>query len=105
LRGLDVLLDEGKEGLAGLGARQMGEVERVVGWVRTEDLDDLVRNHADSVLEGLETWRMKQLYKVRDEGVRLGPDLGLEGSLRGLNVQPLRAEEGARRGRIVEEIE
>jgi hypothetical protein len=105
LRGLDVLLDEGKEGLAGLGARQMGEVERVVGWVRTEDLDDLVRNHADSVLEGLETWRMKQLYKVRDEGVRLGPDLGLEGSLRGLNVQPLKAEEGARRGRIVEEIE
>jgi hypothetical protein len=85
-----------------LGARQQGEVERVLRWVRDEDNDDLVRDHAASVLEGLDTLRMRKLYRVRDEGVRLGPDLGLEGGLRGLGVTP--GGEGKRR-MVVEEIE
>jgi hypothetical protein len=106
LRGIDGLLEEGKESVAGLGARQMEEVERAMQWVRDEDVDGLVRDHAGSVVEGLETWRMKKLYKIRDEGLRLGPDLGLEGRLQGLNVQPLAGQQDTRRkGPIVEEIE
>ncbi|KAJ4408797.1 hypothetical protein N0V91_003053 [Didymella pomorum] len=102
LRALDESLDAGEPGAVDLGMRQWDEVERVLRWVRDEDRDELVRDHAASVIEGLETLRMKKLYRVRDEGVRLGPDLGLEGSLRGLNVTP--AGEGKRR-MVVEEIE
>lgn len=106
LRGMDGLLEEGKESVAGFGARQMEEVERVMRWARNEDVDGLVRDHAGSVVEGLETWRMKKLYKIRDEGLRLGPDLGLEGHLQGLNIQPLSGQQDTRRkGPIVEEIE
>ena len=90
----------------GLNLKQQEEVERVVKWVRDEDADELVRDHAAGVVEGLETMRLKQLYKIRDEGLKLGPDLGLEGNLRGLNVQP-RAdnEEGKKKKMIIEEIE
>jgi len=106
LKGMDTLLEDGKESVAGMGAKQMGEVEKVVRWLQSEDADGMVRDHAGSVLEGLETWRMKQLYKIRDESLTLGPDLGLEGKLRGLDVQPPQDEEGRqKRGRIVEEIE
>ena len=102
LRALDESLDAGETGPVDLGMRQQSEVERVLRWVRDEDGDELVRDHAASVIEGLETLRMKKLYRVRDEGVRLGPDLGLEGGLRGLNVTL--AGEGKRR-MVVEEIE
>jgi hypothetical protein len=102
LRALDESLDAGEAGPVDLGMRQQDEVERVLRWVRDEDKDDLVRDHAASVLESVETLRMKKLYRVRDEGVRLGPDLGLEGRLRGLSVTP--AGEGKRK-MIVEEIE
>lgn len=102
LRALDESLDAGEAGPVDLGMRQQDEVERVLRWVRDEDNDDLVRDHAASVLEGLETLRLKKLYRVRDEGVRLGPDLGLEGGLRGLNITP--GGDGKRR-KVVEEIE
>jgi hypothetical protein len=106
LRGMDALLEDGKESNAGLGVKQMEEVERVIRWAGSEDKDGLVRDHAGSVLEGLETWRMKKLYKVRDESFRLGPNLGLEGNLRGLDIRPLQGSEGeGTTGRIVEEIE
>jgi hypothetical protein len=49
--------------------------------------------------------RLKQLYKIRDEGLRLGPDLGLEGNLRGLNVQPRADNEEGKKKMIIEEIE
>ncbi|KAF3031214.1 hypothetical protein E8E12_000076 [Didymella heteroderae] len=102
LRALDENLDNMKRGTVDMGTRQQDEVERVLRWVRDEDLDELVRDHAASVLEGLETLRMKKLYRVRDEGVRLGPDLGLEGGLRGLHVTP---GDGQKRRMVVEEIE
>ncbi|KAJ4354398.1 uncharacterized protein N0V89_006134 [Didymosphaeria variabile] len=106
LRGMDGLLQDGKESVAGLGARQTEEVERVLRWARDEDVDGLVRDHATNVVEGLETWRMKKLYRIRDEGLRLGPDLGFEGNLQGLNVQPLSGQrDTGRKGPIVEEIE
>ncbi|KAG9186988.1 hypothetical protein G6011_10096 [Alternaria panax] len=107
LRGIDAGIESGREGTVGVNLKQQEEVERVVKWVRDEDADELVRDHAANVVEGLETMRMKRLYRIRDEGLRLGPDLGLEGNLRGLNVQPQAdAGEGKKKMMMmIEEIE
>ncbi|KAF2739897.1 hypothetical protein EJ04DRAFT_604494 [Polyplosphaeria fusca] len=106
LRGMDVLLEDGKESAAGLEVKHSGGVDQVMKWLRDEDHDDLVRGHAESVLEGLETWRMKRLYKVRDEGITLGPNLGLDGNLRGLEINLISEFDTTKRqGPIVEEIE
>ena len=105
LRALDEALDNGQDSGVGLGMKQQHEVEGVLRWAKDEDRDELVRDHAASVLEGQETLRMKKLYRVRGEGMKLGPDLGLEGGLRGLNMKPEVDEEQGKRRMIVEEIE
>ncbi|KAJ4985588.1 hypothetical protein SVAN01_08965 [Stagonosporopsis vannaccii] len=105
LKALDELLDAGEDTNVNLGMRQQDEVERVLRWVRDEDGDDLVRDHAANVVEGLETLRMKKLYKIRDDGRVLGPDLGLVGGLRGLSVRPDVDDGQEKRRLIVEEIE
>jgi hypothetical protein len=106
LRGMDAELEDGKDRTVGLGMKQAEEVERVLKWVCGEDTDELVRSHAESVLEGLENWNMKRLFKFRDEGFNLNADLGLEGNLRGLHVRPTKEGHNVRpRGMIVEEIE
>ncbi|KAF1840694.1 uncharacterized protein K460DRAFT_389276 [Cucurbitaria berberidis CBS 394.84] len=104
LRGLDAALEDGENIPVGLSIKQQVEVERVVKWVRDDDVDALVKDHAANVVEGLETLRLKKLYKMREEGLRPGLDLGLEGSMRGLDVKP--DLEGKQRKRVVvEEIE
>ncbi|KAI4946154.1 hypothetical protein J4E86_008857 [Alternaria arbusti] len=105
LHAIDAGIESGKESAVGLNLKQQEEVERVVKWVRDEDADELVRDHAANVVEGLETMRMKKLYKIGDEGLRLGRDLGLEGNLRGLNVQPQTANGEGQRKMVIEEIE
>ncbi|CAI6263053.1 unnamed protein product [Periconia digitata] len=106
LKGMDELLENGRESVAGMGAKQMEEVERVVRWVSSEDSDGLVKDHALSVQEGLETWRLKKLYRINDEGVRLGTNLGLEGEIKGLDIRPLQGNETGQKNRLmVEEIE
>jgi hypothetical protein len=106
LRGLDRLLEAGAESAVGLSITQENEVARVLKWVGTEDVDALVRSHAASVLEGLETWRIKRLYQFKEDGLAFGADLGLEGSLRGLDVQPNthRVEDKSRK-LVVEELD
>jgi hypothetical protein len=105
LRGIDVGIESGRDSAVGLDLKQQGEVERIVKWVRDGDADELVRDHAANVAEGLETIRMKKLYKIRDEGLRLRPDLGLEGNLRGLNVQPQTHDKQGKKKMIIKEIE
>jgi hypothetical protein len=105
LRSIDEEIESGRESEVGLNLKQQEEVERVVKWVIDEDGDELVRDHAANVVEGLETMGMKKLYKIRDEGLRLGPDLGLEGKLRGLDVQPQAGEGGDKKKMIIEEVE
>jgi hypothetical protein len=106
LRGLGSALEAGEETMAGLGLKQGEEVERVLRWIRDEDVDALVRDHAAGVLEGLETLRMKRLYRARDDGLRMSADLGLEGSLRGLDVRPdLGGGRNEGRKLIVEELD
>ena len=70
----------------------------------------MVRDHAATVLEGMDTLRMRRLYKIRDAGgVGITSDLGLEssGGLRGLdvNVTPAVGNDGQKRRLVVEEIE
>lgn len=107
LQALDSALNAGEEASVGLGVKQQDEVQRVLSWVKDEDGDDLVRDHAASVIEGLESLRMKKLYRIRDEeGMKLSANLGLEGNLRGLDVHPdTTDDEHKRRRPIVEEIE
>lgn len=106
LRGMDALLEMGKESTAGLEMRKSGEIEQLLQWVRSEDNDELVRSHAENVIEGLETWRTKKLFRIRDEGLRLGDNLDLRGNLQGLDINPLAHRDNKqRRGPMVEEIE
>lgn len=107
LRGVDAANERGQGGSAvSLNLKQQEEVERVIRWVRDEDADELVRYHAASVVEGLETLRVKELYRVREEGLKLGRDLGLEGNLRGLDIQPRAGKkEEKKKKTMIEEIE
>ncbi|KAF2093059.1 hypothetical protein NA57DRAFT_21610, partial [Rhizodiscina lignyota] len=95
-----------------LDAQKWAEVERVLSWVKDVDEDEIVRGHAEAVLESLEAWRMKNLLAVgrssRDEGglgVSIGGEgahLGVEAGLRGLAVNPESQAGGMRR---IEEID
>lgn len=105
LRALDKVLNAGEDSHVVLGLKHQSEVERVLRWSKDVDSDELVRDHAESVMEGLETLRMKKIYRVRDEGVGLGPDLGLEGGLQGLYVRPSIDKRQGKPSMIVEEIE
>jgi hypothetical protein len=86
LRAMDIAHDEGREVAVGLDAEKWMDVERVLRWVVSEDADDLVKGHAGAVLEGLEAWRMKRLFGAKVDGAIQG--IGLEGGLRGLDVNP-----------------
>lgn len=105
LRALNAKLDAGEDDGATLSMKQQDEVERVLRWVKHEDGDELVRDHAENVMEGLEIVRMKKLYKIRDDDMKLGQDLGLEGGLRGLTVRPEAKKEQDNQRMMVEEIE
>lgn len=108
LRGLEAALDAGsEESASGFGARQQDEVERVLRWARDSDGDGLVRDHAASVVEGMETLRLRRLYRIRDAGMGITSDLGLEssGGLRGLNITPAAVNDGQKKRLVVEEIE
>lgn len=105
LRAMDAALEGRKEGTVGMSNKQLKEIERVIAWVKAEDKDALVRDHAAVVIESLDTLRLKKLYKMKDEGFRLGPSLGLEGALRGIDITPSSKDNGGRRKMIVEEVE
>lgn len=110
LKGMDEELEKGSETNAGLSVNQMVEVERVLLWVRDMDGDTLVKGHAETVLEGLETWRMKKLFRLHDQqNAMFSANLGLSETLQGLNVRPSVQSEGAHvaspRGFVIEEIE
>ncbi|KAK0640314.1 hypothetical protein DIS24_g9451 [Lasiodiplodia hormozganensis] len=98
---------------AGLSPTKWEEVERVVGWVRDQDGDAVVKGHAGEVLEALQTWRVKKALGVSGDGslagqgIQLTGDLGLS-ELRGLNIGVnAQDESGQSHGKklVVEETE
>lgn len=111
VKALDKVHEEGgqmAEG-AGLAPSKWEEVERVVGWVRDQDEDSIVKGHAAEVLEGLETWRVKKALGVKGDGSFAGhitDDLGLSG-LRGLSVNVDPDDGATHNGRkvVIEEVE
>jgi len=104
LRAMVAEIEAGRESAAGLGPEKTEEIKKVMEWLKDDDVDVLVRGHAGSVIEGLEALQMQRLYKIRDAGLRLGPNMGLEENLLGLNIQPVSQHQGKKR-LVVEEIE
>ncbi|USP74555.1 hypothetical protein yc1106_01829 [Curvularia clavata] len=105
LRGVDAAIESGQKDTVTLNFKQQQEVERVIKWVKDEDTDELVRDHASSVMEGMETLRIKELHRVRDNGLDFGRNLGLEGNLRGLDIQPETEKKEEKGKMMIEEIE
>lgn len=105
LKGMDSMLENGKDSVTGLRLQQSEEIERIMKWIRDVDNDELVRSHAENVLEGLETWRMKKWFGFGTGQVNLGPNLGLEGNIRGLDIDPLENGNAMRKTVFVEEID
>ncbi|OCL01622.1 hypothetical protein AOQ84DRAFT_306307 [Glonium stellatum] len=106
LRGMDKALEQRSECKVGLETEKLSEVERVLKWAYYEDLDDMVRDYAGSVLEELATWRMKSWLGLGAEGALEAPRFELEGRLRGLAVNPQLHHEGkTQTNPKIEEIE
>jgi hypothetical protein len=86
LKALNALLEEGNSSGVNLESQKWMTVERVLSWTADMDDDEITRGHAETVLESLENWRMKQLFALRTENEDFMPPLRMEGRLRGLNV-------------------
>ncbi|TID21529.1 Armadillo-like helical [Venturia nashicola] len=71
-----------------MSPEKWAEIEKVLKFVADTDLDDLVLSHAKDFLESLEAWNMKRIQVVTQapEGGQIR--FGLEGKLRGLEVNP-----------------
>lgn len=78
------------------------ETEKVLQFVADTDSDDLVLSHAKDFLESLEAWNLKRAQVVTQvpEGEQIR--FGLEGKLRGLEVNP---DVGKKDRVMIEEIE
>ncbi|OCK86470.1 hypothetical protein K432DRAFT_1957 [Lepidopterella palustris CBS 459.81] len=91
LRGMDKMFEEDKEATIRLESSKWEEVERVMKWVRNDASDEILKGHAESVLEGLETWRMKSWFGLRAKNQLEVQSHGLEGGLRGLAINPVQS--------------
>lgn len=105
LRGLDKATDDKEELSVSMSVKEQEQVERVIMWVKSEDGDALSRDHATAVVEGFDALRMKKLYQMREGASRLGRNLGLEATLRGIDLTPTTGQDGMQRKLMVEELE
>ncbi|KAI9703761.1 MAG: hypothetical protein M1836_007531 [Candelina mexicana] len=96
IRVLNKAHEDGRHVGFGFAGENLVDVVEVLRYVRDTDEDQLVKGHAETVIEGLETWRSKSLV-----GDVITPKLEIEGErLAGLSVNP-DAKSGSR-PRIVE---
>lgn len=107
LRSLAGLIESGKEQVIRLSSKQEEDLARVIGWVKDEDADALVRDHAVNVLEGLEALQFKKLHMAGKERFGFGPDFGLQGHLRGIGIEldDVRRHQDKPNKMIIEELE
>jgi len=80
----------------GFGTKAQEDVERTLRYVAQTDEDGLVRQHAEDVVESLESWKMGSLVMPQGdvEGSGLGTGFGMGGGLTklaGLVVDPERS--------------
>jgi hypothetical protein len=64
------------------------DVQKILKWVSDVDGDDLVREHARTVLESLEALRMNQIVDAQNRAESAEASGFALGQLRGLSVQP-----------------
>ena len=102
LKALNALHEEGSASGVNLESQKWTTVERVLRWTADMDDDDMTKQHAETVLESLENWRIRQLFALGMENADVVPRLGLEGRLRGLDVDPDGASDSAGKMHIEE---
>ncbi len=96
VKALDKAREEGRNLGFGFAGENLVDVIEVLRYVRDTDKDGMVKGHAETVIEGLETWRSKSLLGISAERDGLTPRLELEGErLAGLSVNP-NAQSGSR---------
>jgi hypothetical protein len=81
-------ISEARKGSVGLDAEKWNNIEKVLDWVVKNDDDELVVGHATAAAEGLEAWRMGQIFRARDQIIDGSGSLNLDGRLKGLDVNP-----------------
>jgi hypothetical protein len=101
LKSLDASLEDGKE--MPMDPEKWTEIEKVLHFVLDTDTDDLVISHGKDFLESLEAWKMKRIQVITHSSEGDNIRFGLEGKLRGLDVDPS-VEDGKGRG-LIEEID
>ena len=89
-----------------LSPAKWDEVEKVITWAADMDDDTIVRGHAKEVQDELVSWRMSLLFGSNADGTGLvAPRVGLEGRLRGLNVDVQPGASRASKKAFIEEID
>jgi hypothetical protein len=88
LKALNALHEEGNASGVNLEWQKWTTIKRVLRWTADMDDDEMTKGHAETVLESLENWQMKQLFALRTENDDVMPRFRREGRLRGLNVNP-----------------
>ncbi|KAI9836473.1 MAG: hypothetical protein M1819_001505 [Sarea resinae] len=109
LKALDRAREEGRKLGFGLAGESLGDVIRVLEYVRATDGDWIVKGHAGAVVESLEAWKEKSLVFGMAEGMErergghgMAPPM-LGERLAGLRVDPTGQGRGSRPR--IEEIE
>lgn len=96
LRAWDSASDRDESDLVRMTPKQQEDVERIMLWVKSEDTDALVRDHATNVVEGFEALRVKSLYKAGGHYLNMGPTQKVDGALSkmgiGVTSSPLQDE-------------
>jgi hypothetical protein len=98
VRALDEARTEGIKLGFGFVGQSLNDVQRILKFVEATDNDELVRQHARDVVEGLETWQTNSLLPPRGEQTEIQ-------KLAGLSINPLRGNLDTRMRPRIEEIE
>jgi hypothetical protein len=84
-KGLDTADEQGQELSFSFVGGSLGDIMEVLGYLAASERDDLTRGHEIEAIEGLQNWQAKRLLRAASgEDIRFG----LEGKLKGLNVDP-----------------
>ncbi|TVY84816.1 hypothetical protein LSUE1_G002095 [Lachnellula suecica] len=98
VKALDTARDEGRKLGFGFVGQSLDGVQRILAYVEGTDNDELVKQHARDVIEGLQTWQTNALLPEREVASEIR-------ELAGLSINPGRSDAvGGMRPRI-EEIE